>query len=243
MLPDMDGYEVCTRLRDSLRTSHIPIIFFTQKDERSDQHRPACNWARMTILPSLLTWKSWGLRVQNALRRASYESLNQPDHRPPQRQVDRRAVARPHAKKDWALLYLGVSHLQPFNEVYGFVAGADVLRFLAMVLPAWTKKAPRKTLSATHGDDFIIITPGERALELKDAIKKRFDSEVATFYSFRNRENGYLALQDGCGKEAHAPLMTLAVGIVTSQDGPFSDIRQITEIAAEARRSAQREIA
>ena len=37
MLPDIDGYEVCRQLRSNLRTSHIPIIFLTQKDERSDK--------------------------------------------------------------------------------------------------------------------------------------------------------------------------------------------------------------
>src|SRR5262249_34970770 len=37
MLPDMDGYAVCKQLRTTTRTSHIPIIFLTQKDERSDK--------------------------------------------------------------------------------------------------------------------------------------------------------------------------------------------------------------
>ena len=37
MLPDIDGYEVCRNLRTSTRTSHIPVIFLTQKDERSDR--------------------------------------------------------------------------------------------------------------------------------------------------------------------------------------------------------------
>ena len=37
MLPDIDGYEVCRNLRTNLRTSHIPVIFLTQKDERSDK--------------------------------------------------------------------------------------------------------------------------------------------------------------------------------------------------------------
>ena len=37
MLPDIDGYEVCRQLRQSTRTSHIPVIFLTQKDERSDK--------------------------------------------------------------------------------------------------------------------------------------------------------------------------------------------------------------
>jgi len=37
MLPDIDGYEVCRRLRTQTRTRHIPVIFLTQKDERSDK--------------------------------------------------------------------------------------------------------------------------------------------------------------------------------------------------------------
>ena len=37
MLPDIDGYEVCRTLRTNMRTSHIPVIFLTQKDERSDK--------------------------------------------------------------------------------------------------------------------------------------------------------------------------------------------------------------
>jgi DNA-binding response OmpR family regulator len=37
MLPDMDGYSVCKELRTTIRTSHIPIIFLTQRDERSDK--------------------------------------------------------------------------------------------------------------------------------------------------------------------------------------------------------------
>jgi DNA-binding response OmpR family regulator len=37
MLPDIDGYEVCRNLRSDNRTSHIPVIFLTHKDERSDK--------------------------------------------------------------------------------------------------------------------------------------------------------------------------------------------------------------
>jgi DNA-binding response OmpR family regulator len=35
-LPDIDGYEVCRRLRSNSRSSHIPILFLTQRDEPGD---------------------------------------------------------------------------------------------------------------------------------------------------------------------------------------------------------------
>ena len=71
MLPDIDGYEVCRRLRGNLRTSHIPILFLTQRDERSDKiaglELGADDYITKPFDIEELKW-----RVQNALRRATY---------------------------------------------------------------------------------------------------------------------------------------------------------------------------
>lgn len=37
MLPDMDGFEVCKRLKANKKTRHIPIIFITSKTEDNDE--------------------------------------------------------------------------------------------------------------------------------------------------------------------------------------------------------------
>ncbi|MDD2855942.1 MAG: response regulator [Desulfuromonadaceae bacterium] len=37
LMPDMDGYEVCRRLKENSETSHIPIIFLTSKTESRDE--------------------------------------------------------------------------------------------------------------------------------------------------------------------------------------------------------------
>jgi putative two-component system response regulator len=39
MMPDMDGYEVCRRLKDNAQTRHIPVIFLTSKREAEDERR------------------------------------------------------------------------------------------------------------------------------------------------------------------------------------------------------------
>ena len=77
MLPDIDGYEVCRKLRGNLRTGHIPIIFLTQKDERSDQiaglELGADDYITKPFDLQLLM-----LRVEGALRRAGWLSLTSP---------------------------------------------------------------------------------------------------------------------------------------------------------------------
>ena len=36
IMPDMDGYEVCERIKANLNTKHIPVIFLTAKTETKD---------------------------------------------------------------------------------------------------------------------------------------------------------------------------------------------------------------
>jgi len=39
MMPDMDGYEVCRRLKENAKTRAIPVIFLTAKSEVEDEQR------------------------------------------------------------------------------------------------------------------------------------------------------------------------------------------------------------
>src|ERR1700691_810197 len=39
MMPDMDGFEVCRRLKSSLVTHHIPVVMVTALDQPSDRVR------------------------------------------------------------------------------------------------------------------------------------------------------------------------------------------------------------
>ncbi len=39
MMPEMDGYEVCSRLKSNPQTAHIPVIFVTAKSEVEDEEK------------------------------------------------------------------------------------------------------------------------------------------------------------------------------------------------------------
>jgi diguanylate cyclase (GGDEF)-like protein len=240
MLPDIDGYEVCRRLRANLRTSHIPIIFLTQKDERSDQiaglELGADDYITKPFDLQLLM-----LRVQNSLQRAGWLSLTSPVTGLPSSKLIEDQLRQIMRRKDWAILYVGINHITEFNDVYGFVAGDDVLRFTAMLFTEIVDELGTGSSFIGHvgGDDFIIITTPELAGAIKARIEQRFEQEIQTFYSFRDRERGYMQILSDEGKMQKVPLMTLAVGLVQYNTIPFSDIREITEMAAEARRRSQ----
>lgn len=238
-LPDIDGYEVCRQLRGNLRTSHIPILFLTQKDDRSDKIA-GLELGADDYITKPFDIEELRLRLQNAMRRATYESLTSPVTGLPTSRLIEDQLKRLLRTSDWAVLYIGIKSFAPFTDVYGFVAGDDVLRFTAMVLVQVLNEhgTPQDFIGHVGGSDFIVATFGGRPAFLADRIAEVFDEGIGSFYSFQDRERGYLVLRDAEGEERRAPLMSLAIGIITDKTLPFSDIREITEAAAEARRKA-----
>ena len=239
MLPDIDGYQVCRRLRGNLRTSHIPIIFLTQKDERSDQiaglELGADDYITKPFDLQLLM-----LRVEGALRRAGWLSLTSPVTGLPSSKLIEEQLRQILRRDDWTVLYVGIKQIDDFNDTYGFVAGDDVLRFTAMLLSEVVDEAGAGSEFIGHigGDDFIVISTPDAAQGIQARLKERFDTEVEAFYSFKDRERGYIEVAAGKGEQRQAELMSLAVGRVDHDAAPFADIREITEVAAEARRLA-----
>src|SRR5512136_2808675 len=163
MLPDIDGYEVCTRLRTNLRTSHIPIIFLTQKDERSDKIA-GLELGADDYITKPFDIEELRLRVQNAQRRAERESLTNPTTGLPSGKLIEEQLRLLMRKADWGLLYIGLPGLEAFSDMYGFVAGDEVLRFAALVMGEAVDQlgSSEDFIGHVGGDDYIIITAADK---------------------------------------------------------------------------------
>jgi len=237
MLPDIDGYEVCRNLRTNMRTSHIPVIFLTQKDERSDKLQ-GLELGADDYITKPFDIEELKLRVQGAIRRSERESLTDPRSGLPAGRLIEEQLRKIIRKDDWALLDMRINHFDSFRDVYGFVAGDDVLRFTAMLLNEIVDQHGADTDFIGHagGDNFILITNNENASILRDEIKKRFAEEVQTHYNFMDRQQGFILAPKSDGSSSQVPFMTLAAGVVSPKLQSFADIREITELAAEARR-------
>jgi len=237
MLPDLDGYSVCREMRGNLRTSHIPIIFLTQRDERSDKIQ-GLELGADDYVTKPFDVEELKLRVRNAIQRARYESLTNPTTGLPSGRLIEDQLRGLIRRDGWGLIYLGIVSFSAFSEAYGFVAGEDVLRSTALLLNRVTDAVgtPDDFIGHVGGDDFMVISDQARVRPLAQAIEKEFSEEVGTHYDFHTRERGYLIVRDAEGNERREQLMSLALGILTPADGPFADIREITEMAAVARR-------
>lgn len=237
MLPDIDGYEVCRNLRTNMRTSHIPVIFLTQKDERSDKLQ-GLELGADDYITKPFDIEELKLRVQGAIKRAERESLTDPRSGLPAGRLIEEQLRRIIREKDWTLIDARVNHFESFKDVYGFVAGDDVLRFTAMLVGEVVDELGATTDFIGHagGDNFIIITASDKATAIRDRIKERFNEEVLTHYNFMDRQQGFVQAPAADGTTTKVSFMSMSIGMVSPDEHSFADIREITELAAEARR-------
>jgi PleD family two-component response regulator len=238
MLPDMNGYDVCRELRETTRTSHIPIIFLTQKDERSDKIA-GLELGADDYITKPFDIEELKLRVQNSINATNrVAQLNPISNLPMGRLIEDHLRNLMRSNKGWAYIDLKINNFDPFTEVYQFVAGDDVLRFMALLMNEVVDElgTPEDFLGHPGKDNFVLITHSKTLDPFKQRLVERFDNEVKQHYSFIDRDRGYMLVPDPEQGERQVQLMNLSVGSVSTETHQFSDIREITELAAEDRR-------
>lgn len=236
-LPDISGYDVCRQLRTTTRTRHIPIIFLTQKDERSDKII-GLELGADDYVTKPFDIEELKLRVQNAIR-ASEESAKRDSISglPTGTLIEEHLRGLMRNPRDWTYIDLKLNNFEGFSEIYGWAAADEVIRFTAVLLGETIEKYGTidDYLGHPGRDNFVVITHAADAATLVEKLRESFTDKIKQHYSFIDRERGYMLLPDGAG-EKHVDLMTLAIGQVSTRTHQFSDIREITELAAEDRR-------
>jgi PleD family two-component response regulator len=240
ILPDMDGYQVCKELRSSPRTNHIPIIFLTQKDERSDRIA-GLELGADDYITKPFDIEELRLRVQNAIARTERESLTDPRTGLPAGHLIEAQLRKLLNRSGWALLDCQINAFDDFREVYGFLASDDVLRATAMMLNDLLREHPgtHDFLGHAGSEQFILITESDLADTTRQQAKQSFNELAPTFYTEVDRERGHL-LFDRHGQPDHkAPFMSLAIGVLHEEEVDTDNLKELLEAAAARRRQDQ----
>jgi CheY-like chemotaxis protein len=233
MLPDMNGYEVCKVMRTTTRTSHIPIIFLTQKDERSDRIA-GLELGADDYITKPFDIEELKLRVRTAINTYKRHNMTDPITGLPSSRLIEDQLRNLMRTSDWTYLQIGIDHIEPFSDEYGFLARDEVLRFTTLLLNEVDDELGTLDDFIGHAtsNTFVLVTMADNVSAVVDDMRHRFDEGILSHYSFIDREHGGIVQPDG-----HlVPLMKLSIGIVSDKTQRFSDIREITETAAELRR-------
>ncbi|HID52812.1 MAG TPA: response regulator [Anaerolineae bacterium] len=232
MLPDMDGYAVCKDLRTTTRTSHIPIIFLTQRDDRSDKIA-GLELGADDYITKPFDIEELKLRVRTAINVHKRLNMTDPTTGLPSSRLIEEQLRTLMRTSGWTYFQIGIDNIEFFNDEYGFVARDEVLRFTAMLINEVVDEYGTLDDFIGHASSysFVLITMSDEAKTIEEQLRQRFNEGILSHYNFMDREQGGIKMSDG----SLAPLMTLSIGIVSDKSGAI-DIREVTEMASEKRR-------
>jgi PleD family two-component response regulator len=188
-LPDIDGYEVCRRLRHRRHTRRIPVIFLTQKVEREDK-LAGLELGAVDYITKPFDIQELRLRVRNTLRRASLGNLRNPVTGLPEGSSVLEPLERMLQQPEWAVVLAGIRGLDKFRDEYGFVTADDVSRAVTLMITNALHEVGGEDDFIGHADsgDFIIVTKPSRAMKLAERCLARLRPSVRYFYPAQERE-------------------------------------------------------
>jgi DNA-binding response OmpR family regulator len=188
-LPDIDGYEVARRLRGDRRTAEIPIIFLTEKRDRSDRLQ-GLEIGADDYITKPFDVQELRLRVRNALKRVSQGSLTNPVTGLPEGALVDEKLSEVLGKDGVALLFVAIENMAFFREAYGFVASDDVLRAISLMIVNTMREVsrPEDFLGHLSGTDFVLVLPPSNLSALSEKLRVRLEQSLEYFYPIKDRE-------------------------------------------------------
>ena len=204
-LPDMDGLEVCRRLKADPDTAQIPVIFLTANQdpelEAAGLQSGAVDFVTKPYSAAVLRAR---VNTHIALNRktALLEALS---HQDGLTRVANRRFFDATLQQEWArgqrnraelgLVMIDIDHFKAVNDTWGHQEGDDCLRHLVGFVARHLKR-PADLLARYGGEEFVLLLP-ETSLDGAVALAECVRGEI---------ESGFARLADerGTGPRATA---------------------------------------
>ncbi len=221
----VDGYQVCSEMRNRLGLKNVPIILMVDAQFDEEEYK---NYGIKVndILVKPFTPKTLLGRVNAQIIKSKVlKEINPLTELPGQPQLQEAITYRIKDGKLFNLLFCDIKGFATFNKVYGLEQGNQIIRFLAKIIQEEACKSVVTIPEVFHlgGDDFVLLLNPGFTLEVSQNILNRFDQEVIAFYNDEDRKRGGIVVTNRRGIVEQWPIMTLAIGIVGNEEGVISD--------------------
>ncbi|MDO9218295.1 MAG: GGDEF domain-containing protein [Lacisediminimonas sp.] len=140
--------------------------------------------------------------------------------------------------KGFVVCYADLDNFKPFNDVYGYRRGDDIIQLTSRVLAAHCD-ASRDFLGHIGGDDFIILFSSADWERRCRSILSLFGESIVDYFPADTLEMGGYISADRSGKSIFYPLVSLSLGLVAVPPGASPSHYQIAAIASESKKQAK----
>ncbi len=210
LMPELDGYEVCRRLKADVRTRDIPIIFVSALDQEADEalglELGAIDFISKPFSPPIVR-----ARIRNHMelkqQRDFLRGLSFLDgltgianRRRFDEVLDREWRRHIRNQVPLSLIMMDIDLFKAFNDSVGHLQGDDCLRQVAQILAAVFQR-PGDLLARYGGEEFVAILPETGAAGAQTMAESAQEALAA------------LAMPHPCS--AVSPFVTLSLGVAS----------------------------
>lgn len=236
IMPFMDGIKACSTLKSNYETTTLPVIIISHK-ETTDSIVTAFDAGADDYVIKPVRSGELIARLKANLRRTSKEIMANPLTRIPGINFLHQQVKKRLAQNTpFALGICDIDNFKAYNDRYGFDAGDKVIVELARILRTYvSSKDPVNCLAHLGGDDFIFLCRCQEVETICANIIKDFDAIVTSFYHQEDLNNGYIQAISRRGNLEYFPVMSLSIGLTSTEDRTYTKLAELAEAANEVK--------
>lgn len=234
-MPVKNGLDVLRELRQNIKTRMIPVIMLTGHGNVEDEIG-SLDLGADDYITKPFTIEELKARIASALRRNALAiSVNPLTRLPGNPMIEEEVNRRIQKGTPFAFLYIDIDHFKSYNDAYGFERGDRVIRETADLLLAGVRSNGSEGTFVGHigGDDFVAIAPPTEAPHLAQTIVSSFDERSSAFYRAADRALGYVNTKCRRGQLQKFPLISLSIGIVTTEQRTLGHYAKVVQLASE----------
>jgi len=240
MLPRMSGYEVIQHLRSHPKSVHIPIIALSARVTLADKVQ-AFELGADSYLTKPFDTDELLARIRSQLRRSQQYALSPLTKLPGGMQLEHALSDKLASAEDWSMLYLDLDNFKAYNDVYGFLAGNEMILLVAHICQRVVYEYGNVDDFVGHvgGDDFLIMTTPDKSALLGQKIVSAYEEQSLDLYRAEDRERGTINCPDRRGLSCQFPLVAISVGIINNHGKHIQHLKALSSMAAEVKRAAK----
>lgn len=241
MMPGLDGYEVCRRIRSNFYINHIPIMFLTCKSSVEDTV-VGLEVGGDDYLAKPFDFRELITRINTLLRRTRHNLdanplTNLPGNVSIQNEIEK--LIRSDSK--FAVCLIDIDNFKSFNDRYGYEMGDKLIKETAsLIVEVFSEfRTLYRFVGHIGGDDFLLTCLSDISVPLCERISKRFDMNAPLYYDKEDRKKGYIDCKSRRGDIQRFPIVSLSIAIVTNELRTMDHPGEISKLLAELKAYAK----
>lgn len=225
-------------IRSRSHLMSVPVIMITEEHKLAElmlgQEKGFDDFLVKPFSPLVLQLRV-GLNIAKTMERVEANALT---HLPGNHAIEKIVLKKVQAGEKFSVLYIDINNFKAFNDHYGFHKGDEAILQTARLLVTASHAVARDGecfIGHIGGDDFVVVLPPELEEVFARQFIDDFDRIIPTYYNRKDRDAGFIRVENRRGKMENFPLMSCSVAGCTNLYRNYVSLREIAQDAAEVK--------